>query len=37
MRLALTGKLTSSAGLFDLVPLLPWETVRARLKQVEEL
>lgn len=37
MRLALTGKLTSSAGLFDLVPLLPWETVRARLKKVEEL
>jgi glutamyl-tRNA synthetase len=37
MRLALTGKLTSSAGLFDLVPLLPWSTVHARLKQVEGL
>ncbi|MCM2279629.1 MAG: glutamate--tRNA ligase [Oligoflexia bacterium] len=37
MRLTMTGKLTSSAGLFDLMTLLPWSTVQARLRRVAEL
>ncbi|MCM2323440.1 MAG: glutamate--tRNA ligase [Oligoflexia bacterium] len=36
MRLAVTGKLTSSAGLFDLMVLLPWSTVEARLMRVAQ-
>lgn len=33
LRLAVTGKLSSSAGLFDLVPILPRKHVMPRLKQ----
>ncbi len=31
MRLFVTGKATSSMGLFDLMPLMPWKTLDARL------
>ncbi len=37
MRLAVTGKAQSAAGLFDLLPLLPWKTIEARLKKVSAL
>ncbi|MBI4925313.1 MAG: glutamate--tRNA ligase [Bdellovibrio sp.] len=36
VRLCVTGRLVS-AGLFDLVALLPWDVVEARLKKVEQL
>jgi glutamyl-tRNA synthetase len=36
MRLAVTGRMVS-AGLFELIPLLPWDLVAARLRQVEKL
>ena len=36
MRLCMTGRMVS-AGLFDLLPLLPWDVVEARLKKVETL
>jgi glutamyl-tRNA synthetase len=36
MRLAITGRL-ASAGLFELLSVLPWDIVQARLKKVETL
>jgi glutamyl-tRNA synthetase len=36
MRLVVTGRLVS-AGLFDLMAILPWDVVQARLKKVETL
>lgn len=32
MRLFVTGQPNSNIGLFDLIPIMPWETVQARLK-----
>jgi glutamyl-tRNA synthetase len=37
MRLTVTGRAQSAAGLFDLLPLLPWKTLEARLKAVAAL
>jgi len=37
MRLVITGKSTSAAGLFDLVPVLPWDLVEQRLSKLSEL
>ncbi len=37
MRLAVTGRMVSGAGLFDLLPLLPWDVVEPRLRKVAEL
>jgi glutamyl-tRNA synthetase len=37
MRLTVTGRAQSAAGLFDLLPLLPWKTLEARLKAVSAL
>jgi glutamyl/glutaminyl-tRNA synthetase len=36
MRLTVTGRLVS-AGLFELISLLPWDVVEARLRKVEQL
>lgn len=36
-RLCVTGKAVSGAGLFDLIPILPWKDVRARLAQAASL
>ena len=37
MRLTVTGRAQSAAGLFDLLPLLPWKTLEARLRKVAAL
>lgn len=37
MRLVVTGQLTSNAGLFDLLPILPWDVVEPRLRKAETL
>ena len=36
MRLTVTGRMVS-VGLFDLLPLLPWDVVEARLRKVQEI
>ena len=36
MRLAVTGRMVS-AGLFDVMAILPWDVVEARLRKVETL
>jgi glutamyl-tRNA synthetase len=36
LRLAVTGRLVS-AGLFELLTILPWDVVDARLKKVQEI
>jgi glutamyl-tRNA synthetase len=37
MRLAVTGRLQSSAGMFDLLSILPWDLVEPRLRKISEL
>lgn len=37
LRLCMTGRLVSGAGLFDLLPMLPWDLVEPRLKKVFDL
>lgn len=37
IRLCLTGQLTSSAGMYDLIPLLPWDVIDVRLRKIASL